>query len=47
VKGEVRHDAGWIGGSPDDLFIDSDDLLPGIYSNQNQTLFGAEVIYSF
>jgi hypothetical protein len=47
VKGEVRHDAGWIGGSPDDLFIDNDDLLPGSYSNQNQTLFGAEVIYSF
>jgi hypothetical protein len=47
VKGEIRHDGGRVGKSPDDLYIDTDDLVPGFYTAQNQTVIGAQVIYSF
>ena len=47
VKGEIRHDGGRVGKSPDDLYIDTDDLAPGLYTAQNQTVVGAQVIYNF
>jgi hypothetical protein len=47
VKGEIRHDGGTVRKNPDRLFIDSGDTLPGSYTNPNQTLFGAQVIYVF
>ena len=47
VKGEIRHDGGRVGKSGDDLFIDTDDLAPGLYTAQNQTVVGAQVIYNF
>ena len=47
VKGEIRHDGGTVRRNSDHLFIDSDDEVPGIFTNPNQTLFGAQVIYTF
>jgi len=47
VKGEIRHDGGRVGKSGDDLFIDTNDLAPGLYTAQNQTVVGAQVIYNF
>ena len=47
VKGEIRHDGGRVGKSADDLYNDTDDLAPGLYTAQNQTVVGAQVIYNF
>ena len=47
IKGEIRHDGGRVGKSSDDLYIDTDDLAPGLYTAQNQTVIGAQVIYNF
>jgi hypothetical protein len=47
LKGEVRHDQGQIDKSPDHLFIEDGDRLPGTYTDQDQTVIGAQVIYNF
>ena len=47
LKGEIRHDQGQIDKSPDHLFIDDGDRLPGVYTDQDQTMIGAQVIYNF
>jgi len=47
LKGEIRHDQGQIDKSPDHLFIDDGDRIPGIYTDQDQTMIGAQVIYNF
>jgi hypothetical protein len=47
LKGEIRHDQGQIDKNPDHLFIDDGDRLPGVYTDQDQTMIGAQVIYNF
>jgi hypothetical protein len=47
LKGEVRHDQGQIDKSPDHLFIEDGDRTPGSYTDQDQTVIGAQVIYNF
>lgn len=47
LKGEIRHDQGQIDKSPDHLFIEDGDRLPWAYTDQDQTVIGAQVIYNF
>jgi len=47
LKGEVRHDQGQIDKSPDHLFVEAGDRAFGGYTDQDQTVIGAQVIYNF
>jgi hypothetical protein len=43
----VRHDQGQIDKGPDHLFIEDGDRAFGTYTDQDQTVIGAQVIYNF